>query len=58
MAIGTQGSVGKGTGRSGPRIGKRQKTGRVGKTKSRGGSAISLGTDKTKVAYPTTTTTV
>lgn len=58
MAIGSQGSVGKGTGRSGPTIGKQgKKAGPVGKRKAIHGSALTLDQDKTKVGYPTTTTT-
>lgn len=61
MAIGTQGSIGKaGMTRSGPKIGKSgKKTGPIGKAGSKiHGSALSLDQGKTKVGYPTTTTTV
>jgi hypothetical protein len=58
MAIGRQGSVGKATSRSGPVIGRQgKKAGPIGKTKSMHASALTLDQDRTKVAYPTTSTT-
>lgn len=60
MAIGTKaGTIGKANSRVGPVIGMGSKqTGPVGRSKARSGSALTLDQDKTKVAYPTTTTTV
>lgn len=56
MAIGKAGNLGR---RSGPTIGRRGKSaGTVGKRKAIRGSALTLDQDKTKVAYPTTTTSV
>lgn len=45
MAIGTQGSVGKG-----------KSAGPIGKSKAIHGSALTLDQNKTKTGYPTTTT--
>jgi hypothetical protein len=45
MAIGTQGSIGKG-----------KSAGPIGKSKAMHGSALTLDQDKNKTAYPTTTT--
>lgn len=54
MAIGKAGNFGR---RSGPMIGRKGKSaGKVGKRKVIHGSALTLDQNKTKVAYPTTTT--
>jgi hypothetical protein len=58
MPVGRKaGTIGRGTARSGPTIGKGKKTGPIGRRKTRHGSALTLDQDRTKVAYPTTTTT-
>ena len=59
MAVGRQaGTIGRGTARSGPTIGKSgKKAGPIGKSKGIHGSALTLDQDKTKVGYPTTSTT-
>jgi hypothetical protein len=50
-------AIGKGRSRSGPRVGKGKRAGKIGKKKNMGGSALTLDQDRTKVGYPTTTTT-
>lgn len=58
MPVGMKaGTIGKGNTRSGPMIGKAKKTGPIGMSKSRFGSALTLDQDRTKVLYPTTSTT-
>ena len=59
MPIGTRtGTIGRTSIHVGPTIGKGTKrTGPIGRSK-RSGSALTLDQDRTKVAYPTTTTTV
>jgi hypothetical protein len=59
MAVGRQaGTIGKATARSGPTIGKSgKKAGPIGMKKKIYGSALTEDQDRTKVAYPTTTTT-
>ena len=59
MPVGKRsGTIGKASTRSGPVIGKGSKsTGPIGRSKSRSGSALTLDQDRTKVAYPTTSTT-
>ena len=57
MAVGTQGSIGKASSSSGPKIGMGKKAGPIGMSKKIHGSSLTLDQDRTKIAYPTTTTT-
>jgi len=59
MPIGSKtGTIGKASAHVGPTIGKgSMRTGPIGRSRKRSGSALTLDQDRTKVAYPTTTTT-